>query len=196
MAVHSLYPNHVVIYYASVHGEHKATFPVVGYTPDVTPGEPGYLTTRAGTSAQIVDDDVIDFIDILAAFHLNTTVFTGFTVYEWPDEDGPAQPVYTKSVNIAGGQTPGAAWDAGTQQTTTWRTSLFGVFKVVLLDLETGGSFNKIVSPTAYAALSNLHDFVTDEDGWLCGRDGARPVTFLQSSITLNDSLRRRYNLN
>lgn len=196
MAVHSLYPNHVVINYASVWGEHKATYPVVGYTPDATPGEPGYLTTRAGTSLQIVDDDVIDFIDILAAFHLNTTTFTGFTVYEWPDEDGPAQPVYTKSVSIAGAQTPGAAWDKGTQQTVTWRTALFGLFKVVLLDLETGGSFSKSVSPTAYTALSNLHDFVIDEDGWLCGRDGARPVTFLQSAVTLNDSLRRRYDLN
>ena len=196
MAVHSLYPNHVVITYTSIWADHKCTVPVVGYTPNATPGQPGTLETRAGASSQSVDDDVIDFIDLLAAFHLNTTTFTGFTVYEWPDEDGPAQPVYTKGLGIAGGLTPGAAWDKATQQTITWRTTLFGLFKIVLLDVETGGSFAKTVAPTAYAALSNLHDFVTDADGWLCGRDGGQPVTFLQAAITLNDRLRRAYDLN
>jgi len=43
--------------------------------------------------------------------------------------------------------------------------------------------------------FEDIRDYVTADATWIASRGGGRPNTFLQVSITLNEKLRRAYNM-
>lgn len=87
------------------------------------------------------------------------------------------------------------SWTKAVQNTFTFRADDFTIFKVVLLDAVSYNLFDRNVSPTARDEWSDLIDYVTADVTWIAARGGGRPDVFLQNSLTLNEKLRRSYNM-
>lgn len=195
MALNSLYPAAVRINYNSAFGAHSMTLPSVPVLGgDIGVG--GYQFTLRGLAAPVnVDDAVNDFVDVLKALMGTDTTFVDYVLFQYATPTSKGVPVSSQPINKVG--TGGiTSWRKAVQQTWTWRTDEFGIFKMVLLDVPSGGSFDKITSTDGDARQAALNAYVTAPVTWLAGRDGGRPNTFLQASVTLNEKLRRSYRMN
>lgn len=194
MAQNSLSPAFVRINYASPWGSHVMTVPSVplitgAYAPT------GYAFQLRGAALPVaVDDAVTDFVNVLKPLFYNGVNFSDAVVYSQPTPSDIPQPVASFPLDITGTATFGLIRKA-VQMTFTWRADDFTLFKLVLLDGEMNTS-DKATYPGYYGAAGTaLDDYVTSDTTWLASRGGGRPTTFLQVSVTLNEKLRRSYNL-
>lgn len=196
MAENALSPAFVRINYASPYGGHVMTVPSVPYIlPDVG-NVSGQFDLRGAALSTPAHDAVVAYVNVLKPFFNPGVVFSDYTIFTQADAAAVALPQYTDTLNIAGTTGLGATqWAKASQGTITFRTETFGIFKIVLLDAWTIG-WDPFRSATATVQLGALVDYVTDDVSWLSGRDGGRPKTFLQMSWTLNEHLRRAYNMN
>lgn len=191
----SLSPAFVRINYASQFGLHTMTLPTVPMLPGPEGGAGNQFQLRGAALPTDVTGAIVDFITVIKQFWPTTTTFIDFVAFVQPDPEGIATPVQSVALNIAGTKSnPG--WHKATQCTFTWRTDEFGLFKLVFLDCSNFDTFDKQTSSSAYAALAALNAYVTADTTFLAGRDGGRPITFLQQSNTLNEKLRRSYGMN
>jgi hypothetical protein len=94
------------------------------------------------------------------------------------------------------GSAPTPGWYKAVQKTFTFRTNEFGTSKLVLLDAASFNTFNKQTTLSSGGPEDLLRDYLGSADGWLLGRDGGKPTTFLQIAVTLNEKLRRSYRMN
>jgi hypothetical protein len=194
MTVNSLSPAFVKINYTSAYGAHVMTLPSVPLETGVY-APTGYAFDLRGAALPVeVSDAVIEFIDVIKPYFPSTTTFVDAIVYSQPLPGDVPTPVASFAIGIVGtGASPG--WDKATQLTMTFRADDFTLFKLVFLDFQSGGSFAKTTNPAANPGLETLVDYVTADVTWLASRGGGRPATFLQESRTLNEKLRRSYNL-
>lgn len=194
MGNNTLYPAFVRVNYTTPYGVHSMSIPSVGAVPDAG-ALSGWLFDLRGAAISIdVDVSVNDFIDLLPSWFKTGVKFTDYTLFTVNAPGDPGLPRLSRPLTQVGTNTA-SGWDKATQLTFTWRTEDFGLFKLVLLDYNSGGDFSKTVDPTLYPNLNALNNYVTSTNSWLSGRDGARPTTFLQGSSTLNEKLRRSYKL-
>jgi len=195
-AIHSPGPAFVKIEYQSPYAPHVCMIPTKAYEPGGAPFTPGDFTAWDGTTVLPADTMVEDFIDLLAACHGDDTQFTGYTIFQQEDPDTPAVPVYSKSIAVPGLIVLPAGWDKATQLTMTFRTTAFGIAKLVMLDIPTSDTFGKVIDLTPFANFQAVSDAFTANDQAWSGRDGARPAVFLQYAVDLNDKLRKLYRMN
>ena len=195
MASNSLYPAAVRINYSSAYSVHSMTLPSVPVLGgDIGVG--GYQFTLRGLAAPVNCDAAInDFIDVLKPLMGTDTTFIDYVLFQYATPTSKGVPVSSQPINKVG--TGGIiTWRKAVQQTWTWRTDEFGIFKMVLLDVPSGNTFDKIPTTAGDARQAALSDYVTAPVTWLAGRDGGRPNTFLQVAVTLNEKLRRAYRMN
>lgn len=195
MGNNTLYPSFVRINYTSSYGVHSMTIPSVGANPNIGVGS-GWVFDLRGANIDVdVDAAVNDFVDLLRPFFKSHVKFTDYTLFTVPNPGDPGQPRLSRGLTQVG-TNAAQGWDKATQLTFTWRTEQFGLFKLVLLDYNTGNTFDKTVDLGSSGSGFDLNAYVTDDASWLSGRDGERPLTFLQAAATLNEKLRRSYKLN
>lgn len=193
MAENALSPAFVKINYHSLWGTHVQTVPSVPYIPNVDPATGGQFDLRGAALPTDAEDAIIEFCELQSVFHTTDTVFDSFTIFAQADEESPAIPQYQAQLNIPGTITdPG--WAKAVQYTFTFRTTAFGLFKLVMLDADSGNNFDVQIAPSE-AAYTNLINYVKDPVSWVSGRDDERPSTFLQVSKTLNEALRKAYRM-
>lgn len=126
-------------------------------------------------------------------FHTSYS-FDNFVLYSQPDPDDVATPVFSDTIALLGtSASPG--WDKATQCTFTFRTNEFGIFKLIMLDYDSGNNFDRVTVLPSGGADDLLRDYIVNIDSWIVGRDGGKPQTFLQKSSTLNEKLRRSYRM-
>lgn len=192
MAPNSLSPAFVEIAYHSDFGAHVQTIPTLDWDP--TGATYGFFDTHTGSTV-----DAETMIDALIAlekkFFPTTVVFDSWTIFTKDTPTSPSNPRVQKNITVAGTVgTPG--WFKAAQATWTFKTDLFGEFKIVNLDVATLDAWDKITSATAsadqIAFIAALRD---NGNGW-AGRDGGRPEFFQQIAFTLNEKLRREYRMN
>lgn len=191
----SLSPAFVRIDYTSIYGPHSMTVPSVEVEPTTIGGDVYQFILPPPLLPTTVQGAVIDFVNVIKPFFIPSTVFNGYTLFTQADETATPVPVETNSLNIVG--TGGATtWEKAVQFTLTWRTTAFGVFKLVFLDSVSNNDFDKITDADTDIGLDPVNEYVTASVSWLRGRDGGRPKTFLQAAKTLNEKLRRSYRMN
>lgn len=191
MTANSLYPAFVEINYASAYGVHKMRLPTV---PIVLNGV--HQFTLRGLALPVgVHTAVNEFVDKIVPMFPATTTFVDYTAYTMDSPTAVATPVKSGAIGKVGTTgTTGADYKA-TQWTWTFRTDAFGIFKIVMLDcLVSTWELQK--SLAGWAAGQALVDYVVSENTFIAGRDGGRPITFLQLSATLNERLRKAYRMN
>lgn len=191
MAPNSLFPGYVEFEYHSQFAPHTMRVPTGVWSPGA-----GFGTFRAWDGSDVDAETMCDdFITDAAKFFRAAVIFDGWTIWTLASPTARPLPMQGKRVTVPGTSVLAGTYNTATQATWTFYTTLFGIFKVVMLDVETAG-FNKITSTTASADELAFIGAVEDAAKAWSGRDGAKPNSFKQIAFTLNENLRRKYNEN
>lgn len=194
MAENSLYPAFVRINYHSPYGVHTMTIPTLGW--DYSGGTPlGGIFAAWDASDREAVDMISDFVNLIKPFFLATTTFDNFTIYTMASAEADPTPVFAGELAIDGTSVE-TEWAKAVQMTWTFRTSLFGIFKLVFLDVPSASGFDKILSFGASPEAEAVRDYLAADTNGFAGRDGGQVSVLDQISFTLNEKLRREYHMN
>jgi hypothetical protein len=184
----SLYPAFVRINYHSDYGPHTMTIPTLEYFPDD-------LQFGTWSGGRVDGDEMVnDLVDLMVPFFTTTVNFDAYTIYTMASPTAPPLPVFFSEID-----TPGTSisteWTKAVQVTFSLRTVAFGRGKLVFLDAVSEGNFDKI---TGFSFSVPVQDLLAELSnvlrGW-SGRDGAMYAGSDQITYTLNETLRRQYNM-
>lgn len=193
MAENSLSPAFVKINYASAFGSHVMTVPCVPIIL-AAGADPARFDLRGAALPVPVQGAVEDYVDVLKTWFPSTVTFQDYVGFAQASPTDVPVPVVAGSLGIVGtNASPG--WTKAVQQTFTFKADDYTIFKVVLLDAGSFSTFDKRTDPASTPLLTALVDYVTAEVTWVASRGGGRPNSFLQNSTTLNEALRKRYNM-
>lgn len=186
----SIAPAFVEYEYSGTFGPHSMRLPVREWNPTGPSGDMGGFP-RWSDDTNIDAEAMIDALAALfAPFYTASFAFTRATIYTLATPSSDPQPQVSKTLNVDGTElTPG--WMQAVQFTISARTTLFGVAKLVLLDVDSTNSFAKITSLGEKAILDDLLNEWFDTDNAWSGRDGGRPASLISATTTLNEALRR-----
>jgi len=191
MTANGLFPSFVKMFYHSAFAAHVRTIPTRAWYPGIAGN--GFYNNWFELPV-----DASDMIDALVAvekvLHPPTTIFDYWEIWNYPDPDALPQPVQTGSLAVVG-TSAGTGWSEAVEQTFMLRTTGFGIFKYVLLDVPTDNFFGKVAPASFTTPYNNLMAKLTDENWAWSGRDNFRPSIVKQATITLNEKLRRSYHL-
>lgn len=190
MAENSLFPAFVELNYHSAYSPHVMTIPLKGWNPGVGFGD---IDTWSGSSSP-ADTMIEDLVDKLVPFFPSSVVFDSFVIYTKATVDAQSIPRAAKTLGVSGTNIT-VGNNKAVQGTITAKTSLGGVAKIVLLDVQSGNSFERVTVPNYSAALEAFVNFWFGSAQGFAGRDGGQPYFFLQVSYTLNEKLRREYRM-
>jgi hypothetical protein len=186
-------PTQILINSHSAYGFHKSALNANEWhsTPDV--GGAGAIEAWDATLID-TDDMVVALVTLLAPFFPASYHFDNYIVFTYATPDADPVPVASNPLTVVGtSAAPG--WSKATQTTLSFRTDLFGIAKIVLLDVDSQDSFDKtVVVPPATPLEALVTEFTLDTNGW-SGRDGGRPDTYISATTTLNEKLRREYRM-
>jgi hypothetical protein len=187
-----LFPAYVKVFYHSDRASHVATIPTREWIG--TPGEfmPGEFLNWASTPVD-ADTMVEDLLDTFGpAFFTDAVDIDGYTIFHFPDEDSDPLPVFSKNYPITGSLVS-ASWYLAVETTYIWRTTNFGLFKLVTLDGPSGDSFEDSITWAASGVGLAVDTQITSLSNAWAGRDNGRPAQFLHYSRTLNDRALAKY---
>ncbi len=183
-------PAFVKVNYHSIYGVHVAVIPTLSWNAGTGQGD--FATHAGGITA--ADAMIQDLCDTLTGILPDDSAYDNYVIYSQPDPDDLPVPVASNALTGVGiDTTPG--WKKATQVTMTFRTTLFGVFKLVILDAATNNDFSKTSSLGSSGVLFDVFGLISDPAlGW-AGQDNGRPNNLISQTVTLNEKLRRAYRL-
>jgi len=186
-------PTIILINSHSAFGFHKGQLNTLEWSPTPSVGGSGSIATHNAGSVD-ADEMINDLIDLFVPFFPASNVWDNYVIFTYPTPEATPEPMASGTLGQIGtSATPG--WTKAVQQTLTFRTDLFGVAKIVMLDADSQDSFDKTLVVPPASPLEALVNMFTDEDlGW-AGRDNGRPDTYLSATKTLNEKLRREYRM-
>lgn len=192
MAIHSLFPAFFRLFYTSVYAPHIMTIPTKAWDSGGGGGA-GSFTSWAGPpidAATMIEG----FVDLLLPFHVASTNFGQAIVYTMDDEDAPPRPrafiAFTGKVG-----TSVLPVNAAAQSMYTFRTTTFGLLKIIFLDAPVTSGFLPISIVTPGSELADLNDYLMLDANAFAGRDNGQPNGFVHATFKLNDELRKSYRL-
>lgn len=191
----SLSPAFVKINYSSAYGAHVMTVPSVALNPDnATPGNWDFDLRGAALDVRAADA-VNDFVNLLIPFFPTSVNFIDAQLYRQPTPSSFAEPVQGILLNKTGtASETGIIARKATQATWTYRATDNTIFKTVMLDCAIY-TWEKRTSLTGDALSIALRNYTIADVTWIASRGGGRPNIWLQTSHTLNEKLRRAYNM-
>lgn len=196
MAQNSLAPAFIQIQYTSLFGLHTMTIPSVPFIQVPATGQWRFDLRGGAVDETPLSTGIDDFLNVVREYFDNTTVFANYTAFTQTDAAAQPIPVETGTLGKVGVFESGAGgWTKAVQTTLTWRTDTFGLYKLVMLDSVTGNNFDRKSGLPVGSRRKIVSDYITSQFTWLAGRDGGRPVTFLQEAVTLNEKLRKSYRM-
>jgi len=192
MTVHSLAPAFVQINWHSMYAPHRMVIPTLQWEAVI--GSPTYGGYNAFDSSVINADTMIEaLVDTLAPLMPNTTFFDDFVIYLKEDADSPNLPVRSKVLGVPG-TGAGAAIPAA-MQTWSFRTAIFGRFKLVMTDLVCATNFLPTLPAALTAEQQDVVDILADEGNAWCGRDRGRINQIIRITAKISDELRKQYRI-
>lgn len=192
MAANSLYPSFVRIFYHSQFGSHVMTLPTLQYSSAAigTLGE--FATWDAGSTD--ADEMINALVDDIAGLYVeDETTFDNYEIFNMATPTSDPTWQYGGTLGVTGTLASAVGWREAVQCTYTFRTSLGGIARLVLLDRPTENVFARLTTLSAPEALIAT-ELGSTARGW-AGRDGGQFAVFKNQTITLNERLRREYGL-
>jgi hypothetical protein len=158
-------------------------------------GVPGNFTNwdEDAIAANVMIEDFADLI--AAAFWNDQVTLDSYTIYHYPSEEADPVPVYQAALAVDGSLVS-ATWIYAVETTYDFRTTEFGIFKLVAIDGPSGDSFEDNPSWFVSGAGAAVANFVISSENAFSGRDNARPAFPQPYSRTINDRLHAKYGRN
>ncbi len=194
MAVHSLFPAFVRIYYESQFAPHTMTIPTREWIDPSNPADEGSYENW-DTTTQEADTMINSLVDLLEPLAPDDVVWTRAEIYTLADED--ADPVLKRIIPLTQvGSNAAVAQAEATQHTYTIYDTAGEIFKFVYFDFQVS-AWDKISSLAGLSAaqISLVGELTSDANAW-SSRAGNQPIAFSQLARKLNDHLRKKYNMN
>lgn len=192
MAPGSLAPAYLKIAYHSDYAPHEATIPVNAPVSVSGATSTWTMATHDSGSANL-EAGIADFLEEWAKRFPATVHFDGWSLYTKSSPSAIPLFIGSNVLDVDGTATAGG-WDKATQETLTWRDEEGDVFKLVGLDVDAGGGFDRVTIASTIG-LTGLSNVVQDPDGFWRSRKDNRPNSFISRTCTLNEKLRRSYRM-
>lgn len=183
-------PFWVTINYHNARAPHKMTYPIRQWSEPSAGHDQGYIVNWNDIGID-ANDEVNDYVDLLVPIFTDETTFDDFTIYRQLTADDIPEPIAAAALTQVG-TSVGLVVPAA-QSTWTYRTADLHHAKFVYLDLPVPVDFGKTHYGDLPAEGLAIVAYITDADHGFSGRDGSRPATFISSTATLNEKLRRAY---
>lgn len=193
MTPNALGPYYVVFAYHSAYGAHKLTHSINNWSPGGVNGF-GQFIGHDDTTMNDAEDTANDMADNLAPFLLAASGFDSCTVYSKPTIDDPSVPVAIIPLTVVGTNVTTTQAKA-TMSTWSFRTTLFGRSKLVLLDAPVASGFTPTNAADWGANDLAILGMLSDLTKPWCGRDGAPIQSGIRKTYTMSDVLERRYGM-
>lgn len=189
----SLFPGFVDLVYTTPYAPHVMRLPTRQWSAGGGGGGHGRFLSW---NDELIDADtmITDFTELLAEFWTAATEFNSYTIYTMEDENAVPLPRTADQLSTVG-TNASTYWGKAVQTTFSIRSEGFHQAKLVLLDAPAPSSFDKITSFGASPEALALVAAMADEDNAWSARDNTRPLLLTQISYTLNEALRREYNM-
>jgi len=168
------------------------TIPTLGWNDDASPGGAGSFESWSGVDKD-AEDMIEQLIDVMLPFFNSLVTFDNAVIFTKATPTSVSFPVASASWVGKDGTNPSATWWQAVQTTVIARTTVFSLAKLVMLDSVAGDNFDPEYIQSA-AMLALTAEWFDLANGW-SGRVDGRPKTFVKSTQTLNEKLRRAYHL-
>lgn len=185
-------PYYLQLGYHSGFGPHSAQIPMRAW-------QAGGMGSVAGDfiawDDELVDaDDLVNSLaDLLRPFYPESVTLDNYIIFKQVGTAEIYTPVAAAGLTDKGGTFEDYIWNEAVEETITWRSTNFGIFKITLLDAASGGDFSKLSTLPSSGILKNLHTALVDTSNPYMARDNGRPSSFISRTFTLNERLRRSY---
>lgn len=189
MAQNSLYPGFVLMKYEVQNLEHRATIPCI---PVFDAGN-WKLDTKGGTLVTLLAGTVAYISEIKALYAAEDT-FTETELWTYDDPEG--DPIFQTTIihNIAGTST--GTFLAG-QAVYGIRTNGGGLMRPTLMESNLALDVQLNYNQLGTSISKDIVDYITSNDSWLVGRDGAYAIGLVHLTTKKNDHLRKiRFGIN
>lgn len=186
-------PTGILINSHSLYAPHKAYMKALEWSPTPNVNGAGSIATwNAGTID--ADDMVQAFVNVLIPFFPTSYAWDNYVIFTYPTPEADPEPMASGSLTQVGTSgSPG--WSKAVQQTLTFRTNLFGLARIVMLDADSSDEFDRHTAVPVGGSLEALINVFTDDDNGWSGNDNGRPDVYLGATKTLNEKLRREYRM-
>lgn len=186
-------PTQILVNYHSEFAPHKMLLNALEWSPTPDVNGAGSLATWDAATVD-TDDAVSGLVTLMLPFFGTSVSFDNYVVFTYPTPEADPEPMAGGTLALDGtGATP--SWYKAVQKTLTFRTNLFGLARLVFLDVLSGNDFNRNTVVTPASPLEALVNAFTSDTAPWSGRDNGRPNTYLGVSQTLNEKLRRAYRM-
>lgn len=188
MAINSLAPGFIIVYYVSNSHPHKHIIPIAN--PLDSGGGEWTIERQDGTDTD-VDVAMLAWTDAVKAMFATTSTFQYWEL--WTKADENADPIFRETGDLAITGTTGAT-QANSQLSANYRTKTGGNGKVVLM--ETNQTIDVVSKPTYGSAKATLATYLLGVTNIYAGRDGGFIAAVPTIITKTNDKLRKKYLLN
>lgn len=185
-------PYFVQVNYHSGFAPHSQQIPVKGWQPGTGASVAGDFLNW-DDSLQDADDLMSSLADLFCAFYPPSVVLDNYIVFKQVGTDEIYTPVASGVFISKVGTLTVYVWNEAVEMTFNWRSTNFGLFKIVLLDSASEGTFAKVPSLPASGPIKNLNDELVATSNPFMARDNGRPSAFISRTSTLNEKLRKAY---
>jgi hypothetical protein len=195
MAAHGLSPCFVQIKYRTFDAPHVMTLPLREWIP-IAGGHPSGSFTAWDSTNVDADDMISGFATALAALLATDASVGSYVLWTQASPTDPSVFRVAAPLGITGGITPTTQIVRATQATYNYYDT--DGFRAKLVTLDT--PLEDFIPVQVYGSLPSavrtlLASWTAENNAW-SSRAGHRPATFTQATYTLNDRLRREYDLN
>jgi hypothetical protein len=142
---------------------------------------------------QDADGMINSLSDLFLPFFTANVTFDNYVIFKQVGTDEIYTPVAGATLTGKIGTRTPPVWSEAVQYTLTWRSTSFGIFKIVFLDAESAGDFSKTSTLPGSGDLFNINTEVTSTANAFMARDNGRPSSFISMTKTLNEKLRKSY---
>lgn len=192
MAIHSLYPGFIKVYYTCGTNEHVMVWPVVPQVIPMVIGSTPMLTLNDGTF-EAWNTAAPKLVTHILGLYPATATFTRMEIFGMDAADG--DPYYVRGQAIAGGTgTNGGAGVAWSMAVASMRTDQGGLFKLYMMESCLNAN-QEYTGPTygGITALDDTIDHLVGTDGCVRGRDGGILLSNIKVKTKTSDALRKKY---
>lgn len=188
MAVNSLAPAFVRIFYTSASTPHVQTLQIQPDGPLLVGIEPTFATKGGtGLNAGIA---VNAYLNIIKAQFKTTDVFTGYEVYSQPTPTSDPLFIWADDLIIAGTLTGASIQNS--QAVFTYGTVAGGLLKLYFMEGVFAIDQRVANRSSAPGIVGTITTYILGATNWIKGRDDAFPARGIFYTTKINDTLRKK----